>query len=200
MNLRHDVLRSRTPDTHEKRLVSFRPNVSHREEQQDSDDELVNVVCFSDKVLEPQRFNFHQVSIPGTPTRSRPHSRASSPRPGASTRPIPGSLYLPGNRRSASDPLRILPTELSQGIFGYLSVPQLALCALVSKKWNRSQTINYGTNFSRVSFRELTWRQCGSNTTVERISTTIACSLESGRKENQNRIGLVRVAITPAMR
>jgi len=40
--------------------------------------------------------------------------------------------------------LKALPTELSQRIFSYLSVPELARCALVSWKWNRSQTINYG--------------------------------------------------------
>ncbi|KAF8665123.1 hypothetical protein AX16_000590 [Volvariella volvacea WC 439] len=42
-----------------------------------------------------------------------------------------------------SDPLRVFPTEISQRIFGRLPVRDLASCALVSRKWNRSQTLNY---------------------------------------------------------
>ncbi|KAF7306286.1 Dolichol-phosphate mannosyltransferase subunit 1 [Mycena indigotica] len=34
-------------------------------------------------------------------------------------------------------------TQISQRIFGQLPLKDLARCALVSKKWNRSQTINY---------------------------------------------------------
>jgi len=33
--------------------------------------------------------------------------------------------------------------ELRQRIFGLLSVCDLAQCSSVSRKWNRSQTINY---------------------------------------------------------
>ncbi|KAF7319764.1 Dolichol-phosphate mannosyltransferase subunit 1 [Mycena kentingensis (nom. inval.)] len=86
----------------------------------DSDDELVNVV-----------------SLPGTPARTRPPSPT---RNGAAGRPLPGPLHISSSRR---DLLKALPTEISQRIFGLLPVKDLAKCALVSKKWNRSQTINY---------------------------------------------------------
>ncbi|KAK0478193.1 hypothetical protein IW261DRAFT_1551599 [Armillaria novae-zelandiae] len=85
----------------------------------DSDDELVNVV-----------------SLPGTPSRTRP---SSPTRLGASTRRPPGPLLI-GSRK---DPLKVFPTEVSQKIFARLTLPELAKCALVSKKWSRSQTINY---------------------------------------------------------
>lgn len=84
----------------------------------DSDEDLVNVV-----------------SLPGTPDRTRP----SSPVRGASSRPLPRPLHLSSRR----DLLKALPTEVNQRIFSYLPIRDLARCALVSKKWNRSQTINY---------------------------------------------------------
>ncbi|KIK66053.1 hypothetical protein GYMLUDRAFT_239702 [Collybiopsis luxurians FD-317 M1] len=84
----------------------------------DSDDELVNVV-----------------SMPGTPARTRP----PSPSRGAAARPLRGPLHI----SPKTDPLKAFPTELSQRIFNKLSIRDLAKCALVSKKWNRSQTINY---------------------------------------------------------
>jgi len=43
----------------------------------------------------------------------------------------------------SKDPLRAFPTEVSQRIFGLLSIRDLARCARVSKKWSRSQTLNY---------------------------------------------------------
>ena len=43
-----------------------------------------------------------------------------------------------------SDPLRAFPTDVSQRIFSRLSIRDLARCSRVSKKWNRSQTLNYG--------------------------------------------------------
>ncbi|KAG6825458.1 hypothetical protein H0H92_003647, partial [Tricholoma furcatifolium] len=76
------------------------------------------------------------VSLPGTPDRTRP----PSPVRGASSRPLRGPLHISSSRR---DILRAFPTEVSQKIFSQLSIYQLARCALVSKKWRRSQTINY---------------------------------------------------------
>ncbi|KAG8904689.1 hypothetical protein FRB99_001330 [Tulasnella sp. 403] len=90
-------------------------------------------------------------SIAATPfavsrTPSRPGSRPHSPtRVGAAARRIPGPLHLSPSKSKASrsDPLRVLPTEVTQRIFGLLTISQLARCARVCKKWNRSQTINY---------------------------------------------------------
>ncbi|GLB36672.1 putative A Receptor for Ubiquitination Targets [Lyophyllum shimeji] len=88
-------------------------------DRDDSDEEYVNVV-----------------SLPGTPDRTRP----SSPIRGAAARPLRGPLHISSARR---DPLKAFPTEVSQRIFGLLPVRDLARCALVSRKWRRSQTINY---------------------------------------------------------
>lgn len=46
--------------------------------------------------------------------------------------------------RSRTDPLRAFPTELTQRLFSLLTVKELATCSRVSKKWNTSQSINYG--------------------------------------------------------
>ncbi|KAF8872753.1 hypothetical protein CPB85DRAFT_1378894 [Mucidula mucida] len=82
------------------------------------------------------------VSLPGTPSRTRPSSPQPSPR-----RLGLSSLSAPTNgvskSKSATDPLRALPTELSQRIFSRLPVKDLARCSLVCRKWSRSQTINY---------------------------------------------------------
>lgn len=79
-----------------------------------------------------------------SPLTSPANTRPSSPTlKGAAGRPIPKPLHL-NKPRSRTDPLRILPTELSQRIFSRLRLSDLAKCSLVSKKWNRSQTINYG--------------------------------------------------------
>ncbi|KAJ7604759.1 hypothetical protein B0H17DRAFT_1120778 [Mycena rosella] len=117
MSLLQGVLRSHVPDSKaiEKRLNKVAQSTSSDE----SDDELVNVV-----------------SLPGTPARTRPPSPT---RNGAAARPLPGPLHLSSRR----DLLKALPTEISQRIFGRLSIKDLATCALVSKKWSRSQTINY---------------------------------------------------------
>lgn len=96
----------------------------------DSDEDLVNVV-----------------SLPGTPDRTRP----SSPVRGASSRPLPRPLHLSSRR----DLLKALPTEVNQRIFSYLPIRDLARCALVSKKWNRSQTINYGHYFHHLNILTL---------------------------------------------
>ncbi|EJD55103.1 hypothetical protein AURDEDRAFT_109569 [Auricularia subglabra TFB-10046 SS5] len=91
----------------------------------DDDDELVGVT-----------------SIPGTPAAlSRPGSRPPSPtRQGARSRLAPGPLKL-GAR--SSDPLKAFPTELSQRIFSQLTMRELASCSAVSRKWAKSQTLNY---------------------------------------------------------
>ncbi|KAJ7223192.1 hypothetical protein GGX14DRAFT_657623 [Mycena pura] len=118
MSLLQDVLRSNVLDS---KAVVKRLNkvVQQGSLSDESDDELVNVV-----------------SLPGTPARTRPPSPT---RAGAAARPLPGPLHL----SSRSDLLKALPTEISQRIFRDLSLKDLAKCALVSKKWNRSQTINY---------------------------------------------------------
>jgi len=118
--LLHDVLRPYGIDSLTKKLAqtSLLPPSS------DSDDELVGV---------------H--SNPGTPARSRPNSRPVSPTKGASKRPAPGPLHL--KKSSQTDPLKAFPTELGQRIFRLLEIRDLAICARVSKKWNRSQTLNY---------------------------------------------------------
>ncbi|THH17192.1 hypothetical protein EW146_g3577 [Bondarzewia mesenterica] len=91
----------------------------------DSEDELVSVV-----------------SLPGTPARSRPTSRPPSPSRGAAGRPAPGPLHL-SSQKSPTDPLRTFPTEIGQRIFRLLDIQDLAVCSRVSRKWHKSQTINY---------------------------------------------------------
>ncbi|KAG7095144.1 hypothetical protein E1B28_005924 [Marasmius oreades] len=80
------------------------------------------------------------VSVPGTPARTRPSSPTKSGG-GAHLRPLKGPLRLSSS--SSRDILKAFPTEVSQEIFSKLPIRDLAKCALVSKKWNRSQTINY---------------------------------------------------------
>ena len=94
-----------------------------------------------------------QLSAPGTPSRSRapsrPASRPTSPtRAGASKRKAPGPLLL--TKRSSTDPLRAFPTEVSQRIFGLLSLSDLAKTSRVCKKWARSQSLNYGESSSVI--------------------------------------------------
>ncbi|KAF9007949.1 hypothetical protein BDQ17DRAFT_1301793 [Cyathus striatus] len=121
MSLLQDVLRSQTEESIERGIRNM--GISQRQQplsdKDDSDDDLVNVV-----------------SLPPTPDRTRP----PSPAKGASARPVRGPLHISSNQR---DPLKVFPTEISQRIFSQLSLRDLAKCALVSKKWCRSQTINY---------------------------------------------------------
>ncbi|PSR83649.1 hypothetical protein PHLCEN_2v5656 [Hermanssonia centrifuga] len=124
MSLLQDVLRTQTLDSLDKTLAAV---PSSQQIETDSDDELVNVV-----------------SIPGTPARSRPASRpasrAASPSRGAK-KTLRGTALL--SSHPSTDPLKAFPTEISQRIFGHFSISELAKCARVSRKWSRSQTINY---------------------------------------------------------
>jgi F-box-like len=98
--------------------------------------------CCTYPLLLVQLFFTHplqQVSLPGTPGGTRP----SSPTRFSSSKPIRGPLHLPSDK-SKTDPLRKLPTEISQKIFARLPITTLAKCALVSRKWSKSQTLNYG--------------------------------------------------------
>jgi len=127
MSLLQDVLRTQTLDSLDKTLASMHIN---GDDQDDSEDELVNVV-----------------SLPGTPARSRPSSRPSSRATSpsrATQRPLRGGLHLSAlSSRSQKDPLRVFPTDVSQRIFSQLSIKELAKCARVSRRWSKSQTINY---------------------------------------------------------
>jgi len=117
MSLLQDVLRHQTLDSIERRFDTTQP------ESDNSDDELVNVM-----------------SIPGTPSLSRPTTRPGSPSPGMASRRATGRSL---NSRVRGDPLKTFPTHLSQRIFGFLDISDLANCAQVCKKWCSSQSINY---------------------------------------------------------
>ncbi|KAH7926224.1 hypothetical protein BV22DRAFT_1087603 [Leucogyrophana mollusca] len=124
MSLLQGVLRSQNVDAMDKKFA----NTSISNAGDDSDDELVNVV-----------------SLPGTPARSRAPSRPSS-RPVSPTRrgfarmpPVP---FTP-TKGPSLDPLKFFPTQVSQRIFRWLEISDLAVCSRVSRKWNKSQTINY---------------------------------------------------------
>lgn len=117
MSLLQDVLRHQTMDSIERRFDTTHPDSDN------SDDELVNVM-----------------STPGTPSRSRPVTRPGSPSPGGALR---SSVGRSTSGRTSGDPLRVFPTHLSQRMFGFLDISDLAKCARVCKKWCSSQSINY---------------------------------------------------------
>ncbi|KAI0668629.1 hypothetical protein C8Q78DRAFT_1045233 [Trametes maxima] len=133
MSLLQDVLRTQTLESldkqlgaHTERLPSGR-TTPHGDREED-DEELVNVV-----------------SLPGTPSQSRPGSRPGSrphspTRRGARPSPLQAVSALKPN---STDPLRAFPTDLSQRIFSLLSIRELARCSRVSRRWNKSQTLNY---------------------------------------------------------
>ncbi|KAI0787472.1 hypothetical protein C8Q74DRAFT_1195567 [Fomes fomentarius] len=133
MSLLQDVLRTQSVYSLDKALASGRNSP-------DDDEELINVM-----------------SLPGTPGRSRPGSRPAS-RPHSPTR---GSKLHPLRSLSAvkgatRDPLRVLPTGVSQSIFSLLTIKELARCSRVSKKWNQSQTLNYVwfQHYRKENFRD----------------------------------------------
>jgi len=84
---------------------------------------------------------------------SRAGSRSHSPtRTGAPARRLAPLRLIPEERSPTTltarkldsrDPLKAFPTDISQRIFSYLSIKELARCARVSRKWAKSQTINY---------------------------------------------------------
>ncbi|KAF6742078.1 hypothetical protein DFP72DRAFT_996736 [Ephemerocybe angulata] len=103
-------------------LKSYSSNTKERTQapdtRDDSDDEVVNV---------QSNPNSPGVTRPSSPT-GRAHARTIRP------------LYISVSKK---DPLRAFPTEVSQKIFTRLSISDLAKCSRVSKKWNKSQTLNY---------------------------------------------------------
>ncbi|KIJ45224.1 hypothetical protein M422DRAFT_30078 [Sphaerobolus stellatus SS14] len=123
-SLLQDVLRPHGIENLNRKLTQTHISKRSPTHGDDSGDELVDVQ-----------------SLPGSPARSRPSSRPPSPTKGASKRPVPGPLLLSAS--SSADPLRVFPTELSQRIFGMLSIRDLARCSRVCKKWNKSQSLNY---------------------------------------------------------
>ena len=134
MSLLQDVLRTQTLDSLDKKLGFA--SLNHNHDREDDEDELINVV-----------------SLPGSPgSRSRPVSRPSSRPSSRATspsrsygRPLKGLSQLSvQQRRAPSDPLKAFPTDISQKIFGRLSIKDLAKCSRVSRKWSKSQTLNYG--------------------------------------------------------
>lgn len=128
-------------------------------EQVDTDDELVNVqstpATASATPLERSR--------PASPTRANPSSRlavetdttdfeSDVDAASSSAKPRTGGSKLSSSttkkrssssRRSKTDPLRSLTSEIAQHIFLQLPVESLLACSGVCKRWRRSATLNY---------------------------------------------------------
>ncbi|KAI9510680.1 hypothetical protein F5148DRAFT_1177102 [Russula earlei] len=102
--------------------------------------------CYHDELV-------NVFSLPGTPTRSRPSTRPPSPSRGGTGRPARGPFFTTSTKQS-TDPLRVFPTEISQQIFTLLGIRDLARCACVSRRWRKSQTLNYVwfRHYRRASF------------------------------------------------
>lgn len=127
------------------------------------------------------------MSVPGTPSLSRPVTRPGSPSPGAVLR---SSISKSSNHRARSDPLKAFPTHLSQRIFGFLDISDLANCARVCKKWCSSQSINYGKlYFFRLEVSSLILGQYGFGGIARRILMTKAFPLGNGLDGNRSRTG-----------
>jgi len=88
------------------------------------------------------------VKTPATPrAQSRASSRSTSPTRANKRRELK-------EKEKGLDPLRRLPGELSQKIFGSLDIHSLLNCGRVSKRWRKSQTINWCwyVHYQRKSF------------------------------------------------
>jgi len=132
------------------------------------------------------------MSIPGTPSLSRPATRPGSPSPGMVSRPSTGKLF---NSRAHGDPLKAFPTHLSQRIFGFLDISDLAKCARVCKKWCSSQSINYGKLYCTSSLGILSPMvgQYGFDGIARRILTTKVSPLGSGPDGSRSKTGYGRL-------
>ncbi|KAI0638866.1 hypothetical protein C8Q77DRAFT_1162849 [Trametes polyzona] len=133
MSLLQGVLRTQTLESLDKQLgAHFDRNATGRTtphgDRDEDDDELVNVV-----------------SLPGTPSQSRPASRPGSRAQSPTRRGLRPSPLQPltAHKSISTDPLRAFPTDVSQRIFSQLSIRDLARCSRVSRRWNKSQTLNY---------------------------------------------------------
>ncbi|KAG8220246.1 hypothetical protein J3R82DRAFT_2809 [Butyriboletus roseoflavus] len=174
MSLRQDVLRSLTLA---ELAIERKQATPTRNSDEDSDEELICVT-----------------SAPGTPARSRassrPSSRPVSPTRRANPRNAPSStLASPASNLPSSDPLKAFPTQVSQRIFRWLAISDLASCSRVSQKWNKSQTLNYSAWYRVLALRVLTLIKYGFNTIGKKIFTTRACLPASGLEGSRNRIG-----------
>ena len=83
-------------------------------------------------------YKFHFL---GTPSRTLPFSPIGS---SASSWLAKRHCIISSSR---FDALKAFPTELSQQIFSRLPTRDLAICALVCKKWAHCQSLNYGKLF-----------------------------------------------------
>ena len=127
------------------------------------------------------------MSIPGTPSLSRSATRPGSPSPGTVLRPGASRSF---DSRTHGDPLKAFPTHLSQRIFGFLDISDLANCARVCKKWCSSQSINYGKHSAlSLGFLLPTVGQCGFGDIARRISTTKVSRLGSGPGGSRSKTG-----------
>jgi hypothetical protein len=125
------------------------------------------------------------MSMPGTPSLSRPVTRPGSPSPGAVSKSRTSRL---SNGR-AGDPLRAFPTHLSQKIFGFLDLSDLAKCARVCKKWCASQSINYGKLSLSLGGLSPMFGQCGFEDIARKIFTMKVSPLGSGLDGSRSKIG-----------
>lgn len=142
MSLRQDVLRSLTLT---ELAIERKQALSTRNSDEDSDDELIYVVSVLHHSHSARSLRLRKTSTPGTPSRSRAPSRPSS-RPVSPTRratPRNAPSATPASKSLSSDPLKAFPTQISQRVFRWLSILDLASCSRVSRKWNKSQTLNY---------------------------------------------------------
>ncbi|VDB91023.1 unnamed protein product [Peniophora sp. CBMAI 1063] len=118
------LLRDTLKNAAEESRVQDRPD-NAEPASEDSDNELITVE-----------------STPGTAAPSRPASRTGMRRPAATSSPLK-PLAGATNERRTLDPIRLIPTTVCQRIFSMLDLRSLSRCARVSRKWSKSQTLNY---------------------------------------------------------